>query len=149
MSGKKKSRSKEFDKIYIQPYFDDLKKKRKQLADKRLNIIRKQILLEGCPDDDIISETRINNIVNDTSTNNKPKRGVLGMGGLPTIRKAEDTVRGRLWRICLGVTQISSDDYAKQLKLKEHKQNYIQISSVIYYILILIYCDILLYLYRK
>ena len=90
---------------YINEYLNERCVEQKML---KLQIIRRYILKYGCPNDDI-------NITSDKVT---------------ILRKNEDTIRGKLWRIALGVGVISSHDYIKQIKNGENRKNYVNISSV-------------------
>jgi len=119
----------------IDQYYDTLRNKKRQAQAKRFAVnIRKHILIHGCPEDDIIAETAMNNNSPDKSSNPQQqdsRRRLLNFGGgfkaLPTIRKVEDTLRGKVWRLMLGVGTLDATDYRNQIKKKENTNYYVKI----------------------
>ena len=92
----------------IDHYYDTLRNKKRQSQASRLALnIRKHILIDGCPEDDIIGETTM-----------KIKASNYFYNG-PMIRKVEDTLRGKLWRLMLGVGPLSATDYRHQIKKEQ------------------------------
>eukprot|EP01084_Bolivina_argentea_P036985 68376_1 len=69
--------------------------------------IRNFVLLHGCPDDDIVSELTLT-----ASGNNTTMDTIL----TTKIRNVDDTLRGQLWRLVLGVTNLDAEDYKNQIK---------------------------------
>ena len=46
---------------------------------------------------------------------------------LPTMRRVEDTLRGKLWRLVLGVSALDANDYKNQIRKAESEQYYVKI----------------------
>ena len=119
----------------IDQYYDTLRNKKRQQQAKRFAVnIRKHILIHGCPEDDIIAETTMNSNNTDKQSNPQQqdsRRRLLNFGGgfkaLPTIRKVEDTLRGKVWRLMLGVGSLDATDYRNQIKKKESPDYYVKI----------------------
>eukprot|EP01084_Bolivina_argentea_P128798 227591_1 len=119
-AGPKSTQYNELEKL-INQYHECLRKKRYDNAEKFTSNIRKLVLLNGCPEDDIISESK--------NENNTKKEEFLTRIGhqLPTIRHVEDTLRGRLWRLVLGISNLDANDYKNQIKKAESRQYYVKI----------------------
>ncbi|ETO26123.1 rab domain-containing cell division control protein [Reticulomyxa filosa] len=161
---------------YIEKYYDMLKKKQKSQADRFLQSIRKFVLMHGCSDEDILSETpsgtgvginvgakggvsqassdhltsvtSTSSIGTASSTSTTNTSSTLNPNGneekdkegdkekrtnsslfarigheLPTIRKVEDTLRGRLWRVVLGVSKLNANAYQNEIQKNEAPDN--------------------------
>ena len=106
--------------LMIKHYYDMLQKKRPGHAQRFVVNIRKSLLLHGCPEDDIIAET--------ASSKTEDNKYLSRIGrALPTMRRVEDTLRGKLWRLLLGVSNLDASDYKNQIKKAESKEYYVKI----------------------
>eukprot|EP01084_Bolivina_argentea_P036986 68377_1 len=126
-SGPKSTQYNELETM-INQFHGMLRNKRHEHASKFTGNIRKFILLNGCPEDDIHSWTKKED--KNIQHNNKKNREefITRIGHqLPTIRHVEDTIRGKLWRLTLGVGSLNSNDYKKLIGKAESKKNYVKI----------------------
>eukprot|EP01084_Bolivina_argentea_P283105 484776_1 len=98
----------------IDRYYVMLQKKRDKDAEKYAMNIRKEVLLYGCSEEDIFVPTSNNN---DQKTNGMLAK--MAPKSLPTRRISEDTLRGKLWRLVLGVSHLDANDYQNRIKSKE------------------------------
>merc|ERR1712154_17319 len=51
----------------------------------------------------------------------------IGNRVLPKLRPVEDTLRGKLWRLVLGISSLDANDYKAQLQKAEHREYYVKI----------------------
>eukprot|EP01084_Bolivina_argentea_P050819 93458_1 len=87
-------------------------------ANNTIKNIRKHILLHGCPEYDIISERDEQSQVTD---NIIKFLNQLHLAVAPTIRKNEDTTRGKLWKLFIGLGYINSNKYHKLIEKGESR----------------------------
>lgn len=142
-AGPKSTQYNELEKM-INQYYEMLQKKRHEHANRFAVNIRKHILLHGCPEDDIIAETSdiktSGSAQNGTplqqqvqspgdSANGPSGRRLLAKigGALPNMRRVEDTLRGKLWRLVLGISNLDANDYKNQIKKAESRDYYVKI----------------------
>merc|ERR1719336_303000 len=90
----------------VNAYYEMLQKKRIERAQRFAVNIRKSLLLHGCPEDDIIAETAIDDIQSKMDKDNNNKYLNRIGRALPVMRRVEDTLRGKLWRLLLGVSTL-------------------------------------------
>jgi len=135
-SGPKSTQYNELEKM-INQYYEMLQRKRHEHAKRFAVNIRKTVLLNGCPEDDIIAETNAN-ASNNHQQNGQQQNGQPGdVSGrrlltrigraLPTMRRVEDTLRGKLWRLVLGVGNLDANNYKNQIKKAESQDYYVKI----------------------
>eukprot|EP01084_Bolivina_argentea_P310170 536658_1 len=107
--GPKSTEYNELEKM-INQYYEALQKKQQKNASRFFVNIRKHILLKGCPRDDIISERDVTNSSTSNDTANNAGRHLFTRieRELPTMRRVEDTLRGKVWRLLLGVGNLDA-----------------------------------------
>ncbi len=98
----------------INKYYEMIQKKRREHVVRFFTNIRKYVLTHGCSDEDIAPEVSQSSRANQEEETRMWR--FVGAGHeLPTIRKVEDTLRGRLWRVLIGVGKLSSSQYQKMV----------------------------------
>lgn len=137
-AGPKSTQYNELEKM-INQYYDMLQRKRHDHAKRFAVNIRKTVLIHGCPEDDIIAETNANAQSQQNGNNLNPnqqqqagdasgRRLLTRIGrALPTMRRVEDTLRGKLWRLVLGVGNLDANNYKNQIKKAESPDYYVKI----------------------
>ena len=107
----------------INQYYDMLQRKKHDKVKQCAINIRKHILVNGCPEDDIIPENNNNNNGNHASSpqnQNQPQKLLTRFAhAVPKMRRIEDTLRGKLWRLALGVSALDAKDYKLQINKSE------------------------------
>ena len=125
----------------IDSYYDQLRKGNQSQNKKFMVQIRKHVLTKQCSEEDLKPETDSSLNANNHSSNqpmgalqrlnslsHSPTDKLLKIGkALPTIRKVEDTLRGRLWRCMVGTPSLSCNDYQKQINAKEYVPTYVRL----------------------
>eukprot|EP01084_Bolivina_argentea_P056224 102940_1 len=82
--------------------------------------IRTSLLLHGCPDQDLISESISNHNDEKDDTIRGKLLSIVG-NEISKTRKNDDTTRGKLWRLVLGVGNIDANNYQHLINKKQSK----------------------------
>jgi len=112
--GKSNMDNKNLMKVFsaiLESYYRAISGKETKEAEKILSKIRKKVLLHGIPEETSVYQPR--KVSNDTF----PKMEIE----VPRIRNTEMTMRGRVWKVLLGINGIKQSEYLSLVKQRECK----------------------------